>query len=153
MDQQLSLSFIEKAISNTKNNKIAWSSLKGQKQLVNKHPADISDALQGTTISGLIPRNIIHYDKSYYARFNEGYIFLLLISNDISAMRDSSQDPFDAPLRFFSLRIQSNLSSYSKEIANSKDSSEISIQLNRLYNLAEDDASNLNSFINDFLNS
>ena len=148
MIEAVARDFIDKAISNTKSKKIKWYSLKGHEALLRQQSSIVSDAIAGATILNPSLSDLVSIDNSYYAIFKTGYIFFLFISNDLSHAID-----FSGAFHKFSLRIQNEGSPYAKEIASSEDSSDFSIQLKRLYNLAQDSASDLDDFIDDFLNS
>lgn len=147
----IALDFINKSIQKTKSDQLHWSSMKGQSTLLRTRPDNVDDIYDEYTLSSFPPVNLIDLDCSYYAQFKNGYIFLLSVSRDFSDPKIAN--PIDSTFRFLSLRIQNDSVLYAKEIANSDYSNELSIQLKRLYSLAENSASNLDGFINDFLNS
>ena len=152
MSNEYALPFIEKAITNTKSQKMIWSSMYTHSDLLKLEPNLVSDTLSDATIETFVSSDLINYNESFDSKFQSGYIFLLIVSKDVYSDINDYQEGPPPTLHRLSLRIQKNLYSYSKEIASSDESSDISIQLKRLYNLAENSAYGLDSFINDFLN-
>ena len=152
MSNEYALPFIEKAIANTKNQKMIWSSMRTHSDLLKLEPNLVSDTLSDATIETFVSSDLINYSESFYSKFQSGYIFLLIVSKDVYSDINYYQEGPPPTLHCLSLRIQKNLNSYSKEIANSDEPSDISIQLKRLYNLAENSAYGHDSIINDFLN-
>lgn len=147
MDSKIAIQVINKAIANTNSLKMGWTSLSLRPSLLNQKTDDVT--YPPTAVSVL--KETVYFSKSFYASFQNGYIFLLTISRKDPNL--ASLENILDNIHYLSLQLQKDSNSYAEEITNSNVSSEIAIQLKRLYNLVESNSSGLNGFISDFLNS
>ena len=155
-EKNVSMPFIKKAIAKTNAKELSWTSMKGKSNLIHFCPDNdfLGSMSAYTAYSSVTIQTVLYeYDNSYYASFDNGYIFLLTApANGESYIAISSSKTLIKARDLF-LFAQETDASYAKLIASNSDSSETSVQLRRLYNLAEDSALNLDGFINNFLNS
>lgn len=137
------LNLIEKCIIKTKNHTLHWESLSGNSSLMKKRP---------------LPASIISFldedlNDSYYAKFNDGFLFIVATRSNLSIIPncDLSGRPLPKSLSF---RVQPSPYSYYSELVNTDESdSDISIQLRRLHTIIENSGSDIDAFLDDFLNS
>ena len=130
--------FIDKAISKTKDRSLDWKTCTS--------PLDIKPIPEERNSFPSFSGNTLLVDDSYYATFKNGTIVLLVFQ----AIKSAPSVPPDNCI--LSLRMQDDKNKYAIEIANSNDVL-YSSSLIRLYNLISKESSSVSALINDFLNS
>ncbi|MCI9369645.1 MAG: hypothetical protein HFH65_04870 [Lachnospiraceae bacterium] len=131
---------IEKTITKTKDKTLKWSCLDSRREL---YKAPIQQYNITHFPKPLIQTEQVVFEESFFAPFNNGFIFLILRRNPHSL--DISKPPI--------LSFEINKNKYTKEILSTYSSDEVCSGLKRLYNLVENVCSDLDSFLDDFLNS
>lgn len=144
MENNKTLSLIDKLIKKTKDSSIHWekySSSGHQLKPLPSSPLDSTLTAAMVTLASYIPKNALLVDESsYVSAYHDGIFFLLLYRSSISSIIE--------------LRVQTITSENSKICAaSSGDDATITAQLKRLYNLidSEKHSAEIDSFIEHFL--
>lgn len=145
-DEQI-LILIDKIISKTKDHSLKWCCLRDNGSIMNEEP------------NYSILRTAFYMDdiqNGFYANYKNGFLFLVPIKNSNPFSRsDSALISIDESTQFdVSLRMQPSKNAYYTQLVTSiSENSDINIQLRRLFTLVGESISDIDSFIDDFLNS
>lgn len=153
MTNEQLLNLIKKIIEKTKNHSLKWSYLRDNPSIMNSEPFDTLSIYNTVT-----PSCVDDIQKGYYANFKNGFIFLLPFENtnfisNFPAQSTMIKCPTENQKEIV-LRVQPSKYAYFTKLADTNNSnSDINIQLKRLYTIVENSVSDVDSFIDDFLNS
>lgn len=135
--------FIEKTIQKTKTSELSWTHPSKDfdfKPLPEDNVKNFAKVVD-FNLNAFLP------DYSYIAEYKSGYLTLMVYKRATTWIVNPPENCI------LSLRMQSTKSRYAAEITNSSCDSFDSAQLIRLYNLIDNDSSNVSRLIEDFLNS